>query len=66
MEQESWEFVCVYINEGISAASTAKREGFKKMVADTSGGKIGLIATKSASLFVRLAPDHHPAQGQGN
>ncbi|MFX4263138.1 recombinase family protein [Pelotomaculum propionicicum] len=52
-----WEFVEVYADEGISATSTKKREGFKRMVADALDGKIDLIITKSVSRFARNTVD---------
>ena len=53
----AWEFVGVYTDEGISATSTAKREGFKQMIADALDGKIDLILTKSVSRFARNTVD---------
>lgn len=52
-----WEFVDVYTDEGISATSTKKRDGFKRMVADALDGKIDLIITKSVSRFARNTVD---------
>ena len=52
-----WEFVGVYTDEGISALSTAKRDGFKQMVSDALEGKIQLIVTKSVSRFARNTVD---------
>jgi len=44
-------------DEGISATSVAKREGFKRMIADALDGKIDLILTKSVSRFARNTVD---------
>jgi DNA invertase Pin-like site-specific DNA recombinase len=55
--REDWEFVAVYTDEGISATSTAKREGFNRMVADALAGRIDLIVTKSVSRFARNTVD---------
>jgi DNA invertase Pin-like site-specific DNA recombinase len=55
--REDWEFVEVYTDEGISATSTAKREGFNRMVKDALAGKISLIVTKSVSRFARNTVD---------
>ncbi len=52
-----WEFVGIYTDEGISGTSTARREGFKQMVADALAGKIDLIVTKSVSRFARNTVD---------
>ena len=56
-EKENWEFVKVYADEGISATSTKKRDGFKRMIADALDGKIDLIITKSVSRFARNTVD---------
>ena len=56
-DRADWEFVAVFTDEGISATSTAKREGFKKMVAAAIAGKIDLIVTKSVSRFARNTVD---------
>jgi len=52
-----WEFVGIYTDEGISGTSTARREGFKQMIADALAGKIDLIVTKSVSRFARNTVD---------
>jgi len=56
-EKREWEFVQIYTDEGISGTSTAKREGFKKMIADALSGKLDLIVTKSVSRFARNTVD---------
>lgn len=56
-EKEDWEFVEVYTDEGISATSTKKREGFNRMICDALAGKIDLIITKSVSRFARNTVD---------
>lgn len=53
----NWEFVGVYTDEGISATSMKRREGFKQMVRDALEGKIDLIITKSVSRFARNTVD---------
>lgn len=53
----AWSFVNVYSDEGISATSTKKREGFNRMIKDALGGKIDLIITKSVSRFARNTVD---------
>lgn len=55
--RDDWEFVGMYSDEGISATSTKRREGFNKMVADALDGKIDLIITKSVSRFARNTVD---------
>lgn len=53
----AWDFVEVYTDEGISATSTKKREGFNRMISDALSGKIDLIITKSVSRFARNTVD---------
>ena len=52
-----WEFVEVYTDEGISATSTKRRDGFNRMIQDALDGKIDLIITKSVSRFARNVLD---------
>lgn len=54
---DEWSFVGIYTDEGISGTSTARRTGFKRMVADALEGKIDLIVTKSVSRFARNTVD---------
>ena len=55
--RSDWEFVGIYSDEGITGTSTAKREGFNRMVNDALNGKIQLILTKSVSRFARNTVD---------
>ena len=52
-----WEFAGVYTDEGISATSIKRRDGFNTMIADALNGKIDLIITKSVSRFARNTVD---------
>lgn len=52
-----WEFVKVYTDEGISATSTKRRDGFNEMIRDALNGEIDLIVTKSVSRFARNTVD---------
>ena len=45
--RDDWTFISVYTDEGISATSTAKREGFKTMVQDALDGNLDLIVTNA-------------------
>ncbi len=54
---DEWDFVEVYTDEGISATSTKKRDGFNRMITDALAGKIDLIITKSISRFARNTVD---------
>lgn len=53
----AWEFVGIYTDEGISATSMKKRDGFNKMVSDALDGRVELIITKSISRFARNTVD---------
>ncbi len=54
---QQYELVNVYADEGISGTNTKKREQFNKMIQDCKGGKIDLIITKSISRFARNTLD---------
>jgi len=54
--REDWEFISVYTDEGISATSTAKRDGFNRMVADALADKIDLIVTKAMIMKGHFLP----------
>ena len=54
---DHWQFVEVYTDKGITGTSTAKREGFNRMIQDALAGKIDLIITKSVSRFARNTVD---------
>ena len=54
---ENWQFVSVYTDKGITGTSTAKREGFNRMIQDALAGRIDLIITKSVSRFARNTVD---------
>ncbi len=47
----------VYIDEGISATNTKKRDEFNKMIEDCRNKKIDRIITKSISRFARNTLD---------
>ena len=53
----NWEFAGVYSDEGITATSTTRRDGFNRMVKDATEGKFTLIITKSISRFARNTVD---------
>lgn len=56
-ENEKWEFVGLYADEGISGTSIRKRPQFQKMIKDAKSGLIDLILTKSLSRFARNTVD---------
>ena len=56
-ENNRYELVKVYSDEGISGTSIRSRKGFQAMIADCEAGKIDLIITKSISRFARNTQD---------
>jgi len=52
-----WTYAGLYADEGLSALTTSKRDGFNRMVDDALAGKIDLIITKSVSRFARNTLD---------
>ena len=54
---DEWEYVDVYADEGITGTSTKSRKRFNEMIADALAGKIDLIITKSVSRFARNTVD---------
>ena len=52
-----WTFVPGYIDEGLSAATTKKRENFHRMVEDGKAGLFDLIITKEITRFARNTLD---------
>ena len=56
-DRPDWAFVGIYTDEGISATTTKRREGFNRMVQDALDGKIDLIVTKSVSRIARNTVD---------
>lgn len=53
----AWTFVPGYIDEGLSAATTRKRENFHRMVDDAKAGLFDLIITKEITRFARNTLD---------
>lgn len=52
-----WEYAGVYADLGVSGTGIAKREEFKRLMADCQAGKIDIILTKSISRFARNTLD---------
>ena len=50
---KNWTYVDGYVDEGISASSTLKRDNFLKMAMDTKLDKFDLVLTKEISRFSR-------------
>ena len=53
----SWTYVEGYIDEGLSGATTKKRENFNRMVEDGKSGLFDLILTKEITRFARNTLD---------
>ena len=56
-KNSSWEYVEGYVDEGLSAATTKKREDFHRMVEDGKVGLFDLIITKEITRFARNTLD---------
>ena len=56
-ERPGWQFVQVYVDDGISGLRTERREGFNRMIEDCLAGAIDLVLTKSISRFARNTVD---------
>ncbi|MCD8098630.1 MAG: recombinase family protein [Lachnospiraceae bacterium] len=57
LQHPGWEFVQIYVDDGISGLSTKHRDGFNKLIADCLSGHIDLVLTKSISRFARNTVD---------
>ncbi len=53
----AWTYVDGYIDEGLSAATTKKRENFHRMIKDGKAGLFDLIITKEITRFARNTLD---------
>ena len=53
----AWTFVAGYVDEGISAATTKKRDNFHRMVEDAKVGLFDLVITKEITRFARNTLD---------
>ena len=53
----AWTFVSGYVDEGISAATTKKRDNFHRMVEDAKAGLFDLVITKEITRFARNTLD---------
>ncbi|MBD3948435.1 recombinase family protein [Tuanshanicoccus lijuaniae] len=53
----SWEYVGLYVDEGISGTSTEKRQDLQRLLTDCEQGKIDRVMTKSISRFSRNTVD---------
>ena len=53
----NWTYIEGYIDEGISGASTRKRDSFLRMIEDAKSGRFDFIITKEISRFSRSTLD---------
>ena len=56
-QNEEWEFVKIYADEGITGTSVKKRKAFNKMIEDAYNHKFDVILTKEVSRFARNTVD---------
>jgi len=56
-KNSAWEYVPGYVDEGLSAATTKRREDFHRMVEDGKTGLFDLIITKEITRFARNTLD---------
>jgi DNA invertase Pin-like site-specific DNA recombinase len=56
-ERPGWQFVRIYVDDGISGLRTEHRAGFNCMVEDCLAGTVDLVLTKSISRFARNTVD---------
>lgn len=54
-KNSAWEYVEGYIDEGLSAATTKKRENFHRMVEDGKAGLFDLIITNYRPAYYSLS-----------
>ena len=56
-DNNAWEFVDVYADEGLTGTCIDKRDEFQRMIKDCRKGNIDKILTKSISRFARNTRD---------
>lgn len=56
-ENDAWEYVDIYADEGLTGLSAAKRPDFQRLMADCRAGKIDRVLCKSVSRFSRNFTD---------
>lgn len=56
-KNQSWTYVDGYVDEGLSAATTKKRENFHRMIQDGKAGLFDMIITKEITRFARNTLD---------
>jgi DNA invertase Pin-like site-specific DNA recombinase len=53
----NWEYVGLYVDDGISGTSTRNRKDFNRMIEDSKAGRLDLIVVKDVSRFARNIVD---------
>ena len=53
----NWEFICHYVDEGISGAKIEGRDNFKRMMKDAANGQFDIIVIYDISRFARDGGD---------
>jgi DNA invertase Pin-like site-specific DNA recombinase len=56
-QNEAWEYVDVYADEGITGTNISRRSDFKRMIQDCLDSKIDMIITKAIPRFARNTVD---------
>lgn len=56
-KNQSWTYVDGYVDEGLSAATTKKRENFHRMIQDGRTGLFDMVITKEITRFARNTLD---------
>lgn len=57
-ENNGWEMVDIYADEGITGLVASKRDDFQRMIADCRAGKIDKVLVKSISRFARNTKEY--------
>ena len=56
-QHPDWTFAGIYVDEGASGTSAARRQGFMRMLRDAAQGRFDLLLTKEISRFARNTLD---------
>ena len=56
-QNNDWEFIKIYADEGITGTSVKKRKAFNQMIEDAYKNKFDVILTKEVSRFARNTVD---------
>ena len=53
----NWQFIDIYVDEGVTGTSVKKRENFNRMISDAHEGRYDLVITREASRWARNLVD---------